>query len=120
MQPVIDSTAFGSIVIAGTAVDHDVVIRLGGQVVKRKKKLSKAVYGTSHTISLDEARFVYEAGAARLIVGTGQSGMVRLSQEAAGYLAEQGCEVTLLPTPQAAEAWNSATGAVVGLFHITC
>jgi hypothetical protein len=29
-----------------------VLIRLGGKVAKRKKKLSKAVYGTSHTISL--------------------------------------------------------------------
>jgi hypothetical protein len=52
MQPRIDRTQFGSITIDGKVFEHDVLIRLGGQVEKRKKKLSKAVYGTSHTVSL--------------------------------------------------------------------
>jgi hypothetical protein len=47
----IDETAFGSITIAGTTYEHDVVIRLSDQVVERKKKLSKRLYGTSHTVS---------------------------------------------------------------------
>jgi hypothetical protein len=120
MTPRIGRTSFGSITIAGEVFTHDVVIRLDGQVKKRKKKLSKAIYGTSHTISLDEARHVYEEGAEQLILGAGQSGMVKLSQEAAGYLRHRGCQVTLLPTPQAIQAWNAAEGAVIGLFHITC
>ena len=45
----IDETEFGSITIAGTTYDHDVVVRLSDKVVKRKKKLSKCLYGTSHT-----------------------------------------------------------------------
>ena len=49
MQPRIDRTQFGSVTIDGKVFEHDVLIRLGGQVEKRKKKLSKAVYGTSHT-----------------------------------------------------------------------
>lgn len=32
------------------------LIRLDGKVKKRKKKLSKAVYGTSHLVSLEEAK----------------------------------------------------------------
>jgi len=51
----IDSTEFGSITIDGTLYSHDILIRLSGEVVKRKKKLSKKYYGTSHTISLEEA-----------------------------------------------------------------
>ena len=51
------------------------IIRLDAHVEKRKKKLSKAIYSTSHIISLDEAKYVYEKGAERLIVGTGQSDM---------------------------------------------
>jgi len=120
MQPTIDRTAFGSIVVAGVTFDHDVIIRLDGQVSKRKKKLSKAVFGTSHTISLGEARYVYEPGAGQLIIGTGQSGMVKLSKEAIEYMAQKGCRVTLLPTPRAVQAWNLADGAVIGLFHVTC
>jgi hypothetical protein len=37
----IDSTIFGAITIDGKTYEHDVVIRLSGDVVKRKKKLSK-------------------------------------------------------------------------------
>jgi hypothetical protein len=49
MEPRIDQTQFGSVTIEGEVFTHDVIIRLGGRVEKRKKKLSKAVYGTSHT-----------------------------------------------------------------------
>jgi hypothetical protein len=62
MQPRIDRTRFGSVTIDGKLYEHDVLIRLGGELEKRKKKLSKAVYGTSHTISLAEARHVYQQG----------------------------------------------------------
>jgi hypothetical protein len=71
-------------------------------------------------ISLDEAIHIYQAGAERLIVGTGQAGMVELSDEAADYFQRQKCSVELLPTPQAIRAWNEAEGAIIGLFHITC
>ncbi len=120
MKPTIDKTRFGSITIDGEVFEHDVIIRLNREVKKRKKKLSKAVYGTSHVISLDEAQHVYEPGAERLIVGAGQEGMVELSDEAAEYFERKQCRVDLLPTPKAARAWNKAEGAVIGLFHVTC
>ena len=120
MKPRIDGTTFGSITIEGETFEHDVTIRLNGKVKKRKKKLSKAVYGTSHVLSLEEAKHVYQKGAERLIVGTGQSGLVELSEEAADYFRRKGCHVELLPTRQAIEAWNEAEGAVIGLFHVTC
>ncbi len=120
MKPHIDTSKFGSITIAGECFDHDVVIRLDGHVEKRKKKLSKALYGTSHIVSRAEAEHVYEEGAARLIVGAGQLGGVKLSDEAAAYLDERACEVVLLPVVQAISAWNEAEGRVIGLFHVTC
>jgi hypothetical protein len=120
MKPGIDGTEFGSITIAGQRIEHDVLIRLSGEVKKRKKKLSKAVYGTSHTVSLAEAEHVYEKGAERLMVGTGQNGMVRLSEEAADFLAARRVQVSLTPTPGAIAEWNRAKGAVIGLFHVTC
>jgi hypothetical protein len=51
----IEGTTFGTITIDGKTYEHDVVIRLSGEVVKRKKKLSKKYYGTSHMLSKDEA-----------------------------------------------------------------
>jgi hypothetical protein len=121
MKPRIDQTAFGSITIEGTLFEHDVIIRLGGLVKKRKKKLSRAIYGTSHIISLAEARQVYEEGTKRLIIGTGQYGNVRLSDEAAEYFKRKHCKVDLLPTPTAIQTWNETEqGAVISLFHVTC
>ena len=120
MKPAITDTSFGTITVGCEMIEHDIWIRLSGRVKRRKKKLSKAVYGTSHTISLDEAKYVYENGAQRLIVGTGQQGMVKLSEEAAEYFRNKECKVDLWPTPKAAKRWNEAQGAVIGLFHITC
>ena len=120
MVPVIDSTRFGSITIAGKTFENDVVIRLNGEVEKRKKKLSKAIYGTSHVVSLDEAKYLYQAGAEKLIIGTGQTGMVKLSDEAAAFFKKKKCQVQLLPTPQAIRAWNVAEGEILGMFHVTC
>ncbi|MGZ3677891.1 MAG: Mth938-like domain-containing protein [Ktedonobacterales bacterium] len=121
MRPTIDKTTFGSITIDGQRVEHDVIIRLSGQVKKRKKRLSKAVYGTSHVLSLAEAKHVYGKGTTRLIIGTGQQGNVTLSEDAADYFKRKHCDVQLLPTPEAILAWNEADhGAVIGLFHVTC
>ena len=78
----IQKTTFGAITIDGKTYEHDVVIRLSGEVVKRKKKLSKKYYGTSHVLSRDEAKFVFEKGCEQLIVGSGQMGNVHLSPEA--------------------------------------
>jgi len=120
MKPKIERTQFGSITIEGSVFEHDVILRLRGKVKKRKKKLSKRLYGTSHAVSLDEARHVYQAGAKHLIVGAGQHGTVTLSDEAADYFKRKGCSVELEPTPTATRSWNTGKGAVIGLFHVTC
>lgn len=72
----IESTRFGTITIDGKTYDHDVIIRLSGVVAKRKKKLSKKYYGTSHVLSKDEAKFVFERGCEQIILGSGQMGNV--------------------------------------------
>ena len=120
MKPSINQTTFGSITIEKTLFEHDVIIRQNGQIEKRKKKLSKAIYGTSHILSLPEAKYVYEKGVKRLIIGTGQYDNVRLSDEAAGYFNSKECEVDLRPTPEAIQVWNEARGSAIGLFHVTC
>lgn len=120
MKPRIDGTDFGSIVIDGRRIEHDVLIRLSGTVEKRRKKLSKAVHGTSHILSRAEAEHICEKGAERLIVGAGQNGMVQLSPEAADYFARHKVAVELAPTPEAVARWNAAKGATIGLFHVTC
>src|SRR6266403_1780108 len=116
----IDSTIFGAITIDGKTYQHDVVVRLSGEVVKRKKKLSKKYYGTSHVLSKDEAKFVFEDGCEQLILGSGQMGNVHLSPEAEAYFAKKGCTVLLQPTLEAIHTFNNSRAKKIGLFHVTC
>jgi hypothetical protein len=116
----IENTTFGAITIDGKTYEHDVVIRLSGEVVKRNKKLSKKYYGTSHVLSKDEAKFVFEQGCEQLVVGAGQMGNVRLSPEAEAYFAKKDCKVLLRPTPEAIQMFNRSHAKKIGLFHVTC
>lgn len=120
MRPHLDRTGFGWLEIDGQRYEHDVLIRLSGKIKKRKKKLSKRIYGTSHTISLDEAEHVFEKGATSLVIGAGQYGNVHLSEDAEAYFSRRRCEVCLLATPEAIAAWNDAPKTSIGLFHVTC
>jgi hypothetical protein len=120
MRPKIDDTWFGSITVEGKRYEYDILIRLSGKVRKRNKGLSKAVYGTSHTISLAEIEDLYRKNAERLIIGTGQQDQMRLSDEAAEFLASHNVRADLWPTPKAVKRWNETEGKVLGLFHITC
>ena len=91
-------------------------------MVKRKKKLSKRVYGTAHTVSEDEARFVYEKGCKELIFGTGQYGSAALSQVATAFLEEMGCRVVAVPTPEAIKTFKTEddpTASAPGTTFIT-
>jgi hypothetical protein len=119
-RPRIEGTSFGSIVVEGEYFDHDIFITLDGKVKKRKKKLSKEIYGTSHTISLLEIKYVFQAGADGIVIGSGQYGAARLSEEASAYLKKNGCRFLVKPTPDAIDQWNTLPGNWIGLFHITC
>ena len=120
MDPIIDGTKFGSITIEGKSFNRDVIIRMNGDINKRKKKLSKAVYGTSHIMSVDEAEYVYEKGAELLIVGSGQYDTLKLSDEAKHYLSKKKCTVIIHDTPKAIQIWNKSPKNTIALFHLTC
>ena len=120
MKTVIENTAFGSITVDNKSFRHDIIISLAGKIMKRKKKLSKKVYGTSHKVSLDEAKYIFEKGAEQLIIGSGQYGQLSLSDEAEKYLEKKLQKIVLRPTPEAIKIWNESKGKVIGLFHLTC
>lgn len=120
MQPHIQKTKFGSITVDKEKLDHDIVIHLSGKVKKRKKKLSKKQYGNSHTVSLAEAEHIFDDGAERLIIGSGQYGNVKLSEEAEHFFKENACSVDLHSTPEAIQVWNESEGKTIGMFHVTC
>ena len=120
MKPAIGDTGFGYISVDGSKIERDIVIRLSGKIKKRNKRLSETIYGTSHIVSLEEAKHVYQDGAERLIIGSGQEGRLKLSTKAVEYFKKKECKVNLQPTSKAIKYWEKAKGAVIGLFHVTC
>jgi hypothetical protein len=120
VEPQVIKTGFGWITLGADRYNHDIVIGLDGIVRKRRKKLSKQVYGTSHKISLAEARDVLEEGCEVLLISAGVFGRVGLSDEAKAYFDGHSVQVVVLPTQQAVRRWNAMTGKAVGLFHVTC
>jgi hypothetical protein len=120
MKPIISGARFGWIDIDDQRISHDILIQLDGEVKKRKKELSKEVYGTSHMISLAEAEYIHQDGADTLLVGSGHFGRVQLSPEAAAFFQDKNCGVEIHPTAHAIKAWNKKEGKLMGLFHITC
>jgi hypothetical protein len=121
MKPYINESMFGSITVENMKYHYDIIIDLEGHIKKRKKKLSKKKYGTSHIISLDEIQYVHDDGTDLLIVGTGQYARSRLSDEADEYLKSKKCKLKLLSTEMAVEFWNETKPSkTIGLFHVTC
>jgi hypothetical protein len=53
------------------------------------RRISKAIYGTSHVISLAEAGAIFEKDAERLIIGTSDNRKVGLSDEATDILRKE-------------------------------
>jgi len=112
----IERTTFGTITIDGKTYEHDVVVRLSGEVVKRKKKLSRKYYGTSHLLSKDEAKFVFEKGCEQLIVGSGQMGNVHLSPEAEAYFAKKAARFCCARPPRQSICSTGQTQGRSGFF----
>jgi hypothetical protein len=54
------------------------------------------------------------------VVGGGQDGMVKLSDQAVEFFKKKDGKVDLSPTPQALDVWKNAEGKAIGLFLVTC
>ncbi|NQT51508.1 ROK family protein [bacterium] len=115
--PAITGMALGQVTVGDTTFETDILIRGDGSVKKRKKK---ATDKKPHTIDADELERLCKGGPRLVVIGTGHSGEATLTPEAALSLQERRIECQMLPTPEAADAFNQATGRKAALLHVTC
>ena len=120
LEPKISSSEFGNIIVGEMCYDYDIIIDTNGEIKKRQKKLSKNVHGTSHILSVQEAEYIYEEGTERIIIGSGQEGILTLSDDAQSFFNKRNCKVEINPTPVAVDKWNKSEKKTIGVFHITC
>jgi len=114
------STGFGWIKYEGKIYQHDIMITVSGQVVPRNETELRRKYGTAHAIDPDEIKFLLKEQPEVIVVGTGQEGMAKLTNEAKNVIMQSSVRVIEGPIPAACKKFDELKGKKAALFHVTC
>jgi hypothetical protein len=115
----IEDYSFGSITIDGNVYLKDLWI-IDGVIRKRDKSIAKSKFGTSHTISRKEIKKVVTSKTRRILIGTGNSGLVSLTDKARKYLEEEGIKVETHKTGELIQKEIEINEYDAGIIHLTC
>jgi hypothetical protein len=111
---------FGAVEIDGQVYEHDVVVSPTGEVRRRKKgpsKPRKPEFG--HTPLTPEEQIPWSA--TTLIIGTGASDQLPVTDELFEAAAKRGVTVVARPTAEACALLSTADrGSVAAVLHVTC
>ena len=118
--PQIAEVSFGQVTLGSKSHARDVYVTVNGKVKKRKKDIARQFYGSSHKIGPKELERVCKGGPEVVIIGTGHSGLVELTDDARQYLRHRSIEWKAVPTPQVVEAYNRCEQRKAALIHVTC
>ncbi len=115
----IDSTAFGKVVVNGNKYEDILII--GNSVIPRDKEKIRAIYGTSHMLSKEEAVKLLKDNPEIVVIGNGQHGALKVDEEAAGVI-KKSAELIVARTPEAIKKYNecSRMKRTNALIHVTC
>jgi len=111
----IESYSFGSIVIDGNTYTSDLIIYLDRIWDKWWRK-------EGHAIHEEDLSTVMEAPPEFLIIGTGDSGRLKVSEEIKKYIESKGIKLKIAKTKDACKLYNdlSKKSRVIAALHLTC
>lgn len=119
----IEAYHFGSITIDGKNYNHDVEVRWTGQVLEWWRQ-------ESHIIDVKDVERAVAEGPETIIIGTGESGVARVTENAENFIKEKGIELIIDKTGEATKTFNiikeeseeeeGEQRKAIGLFHLTC
>ena len=115
-QPLVDEYEFGRIVLDGRTYERDVI-------VTPSRVVSPWWRREGHALVLDDLREVAEEEVEHVVIGTGYSGMVKVSREVLEFFRKRGVEVHVADTRRAVKIYNELVRKgfrVMGAFHLTC
>ena len=116
----VESFSFGSIIVGGKKYRRDLVLLPNGTVKQRKGGFW--IFG-SHNLKMKEIEELWRAGAEEIVIGTGTSAKVRLSNEAKNYATQAQLQLHTLPSYEAVPKFNHLVylgKRVAAIIHITC
>jgi len=128
---------FGSITIDGKTYEYDVEVRWTGEVLKWWRR-------ESHVIDIEEVKRAIAQNPEIIIIGTGEAGIAKVTEETKKFIQEKGIELIIDKTEEAIKTFNiicqesefedynppttlppsgrapGKQNKVIGLFHLTC
>lgn len=111
----IESYAFGRIVLSGKAYTSDLIIY--------PEKIDSSWWRkTGHRLCLQDLQKVLEEDLEVLVIGTGYMGLMKVEEEVKRYAEIHGFQLIVEKTKKAVEIYNSlhTHKKTVAAFHLTC
>jgi hypothetical protein len=119
----IEEYKFGFIRINGKDYDHDVEVRWTDEVLPLVMK-------ERHKIDAEEVKKAVDQKPDTIVIGTGESGLAEVTQEAQEEIKNNGIKLIIDKTEDAVRTFNvlkeeseeeeGKQEKVIGLFHLTC
>ena len=119
----INEYKFGSIIIDDKVYNYDIEVRWTDEVLEWPRE-------DSHVIGIEDIERAVEQNPETIVIGTGETGAAKVTEEAQKFIKEKGIELMIDRTEQAAKTFNfrkeeseeeeGRQEKVIGLFHLTC
>lgn len=125
----IEEYRFGKIVIDGRSYTHDVEVRWN-EIPSDQLEVLEWQRKESHLIDVEDVKGAVEKSPETIIIGTGESGVAGVTEEAQDFIESKGIQLIVDRTGEAVRTFNvinqeseeeeGARAKVIGLFHLTC
>lgn len=109
----IDSYSFGVMVVDGRRFNHDLIIFPDRIMDDWGRK-------EWHLLQWEDLEDIVEFKPDVLIVGTGESGFMKIADEVFVRMKVEGIQLIAYKTKEALKVFNEMKGKKVGAFHLTC
>lgn len=111
----IDSYSFGRIVVDGKSYTSDLIV-FPDRVADHWRRKS------GHKLVPEDLEQLLGGQVGTLVVGTGNSGLMRVPSDTLDYLESAGFEVIVQRTREACETYNrlAEQGPAIAALHLTC
>jgi len=111
----IESYAFGSMVVDGQTYSSDLIIF--------PEKINTSWWRKSgHRLSLEDLKDVFEEKPEVLVIGTGFNGLMKVDEEVKSEAQAKGIALIIEKTEKAVQKFNvmASKKKAIGAFHLTC
>ena len=117
MKLKINEYSFGRMTVGGREFKSDLIIHPDGRIQDDWRR------SQGHNLLTDDITAVLNPAPDKLIIGTGSSGMMKVSMGVLELCKNNGIEVEVCHTDESVERFNDAVKAgsvVAACFHLTC